>query len=112
VQATTIATSFRNELVATTIEELEPIKGGAKLAIVSCTLPLPVEVLEELVTPKPIPLVILDIGVGVKVTLIDNITNAFEVFKILDMILKDTHVAKGQGPQPVPLVEPIDTTCE
>ncbi len=71
-----------------------------------------VEVLEELVTPKPIPLVILEIGVGAKVTLIDNITHAFEVFKILDMILKDTLVAKGQGSQPVPLVELVDTTCE
>ncbi len=68
--------------------------------------------MEELVTPKPIPLVILEIRVGAKVTLIDNITHAFEVLKILDMILKDTPVAKGQGSQLVPLVEPVDTTCE
>jgi len=37
----TIATSSQNELVVTTIKELEPIRGGAKLAIVFCTLSLP-----------------------------------------------------------------------
>jgi hypothetical protein len=37
----TIATSSQNELVVTTIKELELIQGGAKLAIVFCTLSLP-----------------------------------------------------------------------
>jgi hypothetical protein len=41
-----------------------------------------VEELEELVTPKPVPLVIPKIGVGVKVTLINNVTHASKVFKI------------------------------
>jgi len=94
-QVAAIATSFRSEPIITTIEELEPIKVGAELAIVSCTLSLPTEpakilvvvvniqikALEKHVTPRPIPLVILEIGVGVEVTLIDSITHASEVFK-------------------------------
>jgi hypothetical protein len=46
--------------------------------------------LEKPVTLKPIPLVILEIGVGTWVTLVDNVTHAFEVFKTLDTTLKDT----------------------
>jgi hypothetical protein len=42
-----------------------------------------VEALEELVAPKPIPLVILEIGVGVEVTLNNNISHGFEVLKTL-----------------------------
>jgi hypothetical protein len=34
MQVMTIATSFRNELVVTTIKELEPIQGGTNLTIV------------------------------------------------------------------------------
>jgi hypothetical protein len=50
-----------------------------------------VEALEEPIIPKPIPLIILEIRVSAKVTLIDNITHAFEVFKTLNphMFLKD-----------------------
>jgi hypothetical protein len=48
--------------------------------------------LEKHVIPKPIPLVLLNIGVGAKVTLIDSVTHAFEVLKTLDTILKDTLV--------------------
>jgi hypothetical protein len=33
-----------------------------------------VEALEELITPKPIPLVILEIEIGIEITLIDTIT--------------------------------------
>jgi hypothetical protein len=76
-----------NEHVVTTIKEPEPIRGGAELAIISCTMCLPteyveipivtiniqVEGLEKPTTPKPIPLMILDIRVGAKVTLIDTI---------------------------------------
>jgi hypothetical protein len=40
-----------------------------------------VEGLEEHVTFKPLPLIIPEIGVGVKVTLIDIITHAFKVFR-------------------------------
>ncbi len=107
MQATTIVISFRNELISTT-EELEPIKGGTWLAIVSCALPLPTEpmeilvvvviiqvkTLEKPVTPKLIPLIIPKIGVGVEVTLIDSITHASEVFRILDIVLKDTPITK------------------
>jgi hypothetical protein len=50
--------------------------------------------LEELVTPKPIPLVIPKIGVGAEVTLIDIVTHVFEVFKTLNIIMKDTPIAK------------------
>jgi hypothetical protein len=107
VQATTVVTSSPSELVVTTIENFEPIRGGAKLTIVSCTLPLPtklmevffvvvntrVEALEELVTVKPIPLIILEIGIGEEVTLIDIIAHASEIFKTPNIILKDTFVA-------------------
>ncbi len=71
-----ITTSFRNELVAITIEELDLIWRGAKLAIMFCTLSLPiklvevlvvivsthVEGLEELVTLKLVPFIIPKIG--------------------------------------------------
>jgi hypothetical protein len=84
----------------------ERIKGGVELPIVIYTLPLPikltevpivvfsihVKVLGELVTPKPIPLILPKIKVGVEVTLIDNVTHAFEVLKTLDTILKDTPI--------------------
>jgi hypothetical protein len=53
-----------------------------------------VEGLEEPITPKLVPLFIPKIGVGVEVTLIDTITHAYKVFKTLDAIPKDTHVAK------------------
>jgi hypothetical protein len=46
--------------------------------------------LEELVTPKPIPLVIPETRVGTWVTLINNVTHGSEVLKILDITLKDT----------------------
>jgi hypothetical protein len=68
--------------------------------------------LEKPFTPKPIPLVILKIRVGGEVTLIDNITHAFEVFRSLDIVLKDTFVTKRPKSQPVPLAEPIDITSE
>jgi len=48
--------------------------------------------LEELVTPKPIPLVISEIGVSIWVSLIDNVTHASEVFKIPNTTLKDTPI--------------------
>jgi hypothetical protein len=48
--------------------------------------------LEELVTPKPIPLVIPKIGVGTWVTLINNVTHGSEVLKIPDTTLKDTPI--------------------
>jgi hypothetical protein len=44
--------------------------------------------------------------------LIDIVTHDFEVFKTLNIILKDTFVAKRLGSQPVHLAEPVDTTCE
>ncbi len=91
----TVATSFRNELVVTTTKKLKPIWVGAKLAIVVVVNTL-VEGLKEPVTPKPIPLIIPKIEVGVKVTLIATITHAFKVFKTLDILLKDTPIAEDQ----------------
>jgi hypothetical protein len=44
--------------------------------------------------------------------LIDNITHAFEVFKTLDILLKDTLIIERPRLQSVPLAKPIDTTCE
>jgi hypothetical protein len=68
--------------------------------------------LEELIIPKPIPLVILEIGVGVEVTLIDIVTHTFEVFKTLDIILKDTLIDEKLKSQPIILAKLINTTCE
>jgi hypothetical protein len=68
-----------------------------------------VEVLGELVTLKPIPLVLPEIGTGVKVTLIDNVTHAYEVLRTLDIVLKDTHVMERPYFQPIHLVKPINT---
>jgi hypothetical protein len=51
--------------------------------------------LEKPVTPKPIPLVILKIGVDTKVILIDNITHASGIFLIPNIVLKDTFVVEG-----------------
>jgi hypothetical protein len=100
--------SFWSEHVIIIIEEPKPIKGGVELAIIFCILLLPiklmrvhvvatniqVETLEEPIIPKPIPLVIPNIGVSTKVTLIDIITHAFENFKTQNTILKDTPIAK------------------
>jgi hypothetical protein len=95
MQVAAIPTSSQSKLFVTTAKEHEPISGGTKLAIVSCTLPLPtklmevhvvvvsthVEALEKLVIEKLIPLIIPKIGIGIEVTLIDNITHASEVFR-------------------------------
>jgi len=93
VQSAIMSTSSQNELFVTTTKELEPIRGGAELAIIPYTLPLPiepmeilvvfnieVEVLEEPITPKLVLIVLPKIGIGVKVTLINSVTHAFEVF--------------------------------
>ncbi len=71
-----------------------------------------VKALEKLVTPKRIPLIILEIGVGIEVILIDSITHAFEVFRTLDIVLKDTPIIKTPESQLVALVESIDNIGE
>jgi hypothetical protein len=68
--------------------------------------------LEERVTLKPIPLVIIQIGVGIKVTLINSITHASENFKTLDIVLKDTSITERAKSQLVPLAKHVDTTSE
>ncbi len=68
--------------------------------------------MEELVTPKLVPLVIPKIGVGVEVTLINIITHDFEVFRTLDIALKDTHVDETPRFEPIFLVELVDITSE
>jgi hypothetical protein len=67
-----------------------------------------VEELEIPIIPKPIPLTIPQIGVGTNVTL--NITHAFEVFKIPNIKSKDTLVIEKPKPEPITLVEPVDTS--
>ncbi len=108
MQVAARATSSQNELIVTTSEEPKPIDGGAKLAIVSCTLPLPtklveipivvvntqVEALEKLIIQKLITLIIPNIGIGIEVTLIDNIAHAFEVFKTPNIVLKYIPIIK------------------
>jgi hypothetical protein len=71
-----------------------------------------VKELEELITPKLVPLIIPEIGVGVEITLIDIITRAFEVFKTPDIVLKNTHVVERLGFEYVPLVKHVDTIGE
>jgi hypothetical protein len=44
--------------------------------------------------------------------MIDPITHAFENFQIVDIVLKDTPIAERPRPQPILLVEFVDTTCE
>jgi len=56
--------------------------------------------LEKPVIPKPISLIILEIGEVVEVTWIDIVTHAYEVFKTPN-ILKDTPVAERPRSQPV-----------
>jgi hypothetical protein len=118
--------SFWIEHVIITIEEPKPIRGATKLAIISCTLPLPIKLveihvinvktqvktLEEPVIPKPIPFVIPNIGVSTKVTLIDTVTHASKVFKTPNTILKDTPIVKKPGFQLVNLIERVDTRGE
>jgi hypothetical protein len=68
--------------------------------------------LEEPIIPKPIPLSILEIVIRVKVILIDTITHAFEVFRTLDIVLKDTLVVERPRSKPIPLVELVNTIGE
>jgi hypothetical protein len=44
--------------------------------------------------------------------LIDSVTHAFEVFKTLDIVLKDTPTMEKSDSRPVHLVELVNTTCE
>jgi hypothetical protein len=44
--------------------------------------------------------------------LIDTIKHAYEVFKTPNIILRDTPVDGRLGLKLVPLVEPLNTTCE
>jgi hypothetical protein len=57
-------------------------------------------------------LIILKIGVGVEVTLIDIVTHAHEFFKTPNTLLKDTLVTKRPRFQLIALVELVDTTSE
>jgi hypothetical protein len=108
------------------MKEPIPIKGGTKITTVFCTLFLPtklvevfvvvvsiqVEELEEHISPKLVPLSIPQIGVGIKITLINIIMHASKVFKILDTMLKDTSINEKLELELVPLVELVDTTCD
>jgi hypothetical protein len=104
MQPTSIVTSSQSEPFVTTTEKPKPIRGGIELAIVFFTLPLPKELMEilvvviniqeELITPKPIPLVLLEIGIGANVILITSISHASKVFRTPNIILKDTLVTK------------------
>ncbi len=68
--------------------------------------------MEEHVTPKHVPFILLEIGVGTKVMLIDNVTHAFEVFRTPDIVLKDTPIMERPYPHPIALVELVDTIGE
>ncbi len=64
--------------------------------------------MEEPTTPRSIPLVIPKIKIGIKVTLINSITHASEVFSTIDIILKDTLVTEISESQLVFLAELVD----
>jgi hypothetical protein len=86
--------SFQSVFVVITKGETKSIKRGVELTTISYTLSLPtkfveifvvvvstkVEELEKHIIPKFVPLIILEIGVGSEVTLIDIVTHAFEKF--------------------------------
>ncbi len=126
VQTITVDTNSQNEPIITTTKEPEPIKGGVELTIVYCILSLriefvevfvvvvniQVEELEEPITPKPIPLTIPKIRVGVEVTLINIVTHAFKVFRTPNIVLKDTPIVEKPRFESIPLAEPIDTIGE
>jgi hypothetical protein len=107
------------------VQKLALIKGGAELASVSCTLFLPefmeihvvvvntqVGELEKPITPKPIPLTILEIRLGREVTLINTITHASKIFRTRNILLKDTLVDERPKLELVLLAEPVDITRE
>ncbi len=48
--------------------------------------------MEEPVTPKLIPLIILDIGLNTRVTLINNVTHASKVCKTVNTTPTDTPI--------------------
>jgi hypothetical protein len=54
--------------------------------------------LEEPAILKLVPLTLLEIGVGIEVTLIDSVIHAFKVFKNSDTILKNTLIMERPGP--------------
>ncbi len=68
--------------------------------------------MEEPITPKPIPLTIPKIRVGVEVTLINIVTHAFKVFRTPNIVLKDTPIVEKPRFESIPLAEPIDTIGE
>jgi hypothetical protein len=84
MQLTSTTMGFQSKPIVTTMEKPSLIKGGAKIATIFYTLPLPtknvevliivvstqVEELEEFITPKLVSLVVLEIRVGVEVILI------------------------------------------
>lgn len=69
-----------------------------------------VEVLEEPITPKLVLIVLPKIGIGVKVTLIDSVTHAFEVFSFGYNTKIYTYY--GETISSYHLVAPTDNTCE
>jgi hypothetical protein len=71
-----------------------------------------VEALEEPIIPKPVTLIISEIGVNVEVILINNIAHAFEVFKHLYEVLKDTPIVEGPGFELIHLAKLVDTIGE
>jgi hypothetical protein len=120
-----MAISFWSKPIVTTNEELEPIKGRTELAIVPYTLFLPIEpmemhvvfsthvkVLEEPITPKPVPLILPEIRVGIEVMLIDNVIHASKVLRTPDIVLKETPVMERPNHHPILLVELVDTIGE
>jgi len=68
--------------------------------------------LEDSIIPKPIPLIIPKIVIRVKVIFIDTVTHAFEVFRTLDIVLKDTLVVEWPRSKYIPLVELVNTIGE
>jgi hypothetical protein len=62
------------------------------------------------ITPKFVPLAVPQIGVSVKIIMIDTALHAFEIFRTPKKVLKDTHVIEKPKLEPSTLVEHADVS--
>jgi hypothetical protein len=106
MQPLLVAMNSQDEPVAMTTKIPTHMKGGTKVVITSYILSLlptkPIEApyivvsvkvanLQIPLTPKPVPLSIPHVGVGVKVIMIDTTLHASKVFRTPKVVLKDTY---------------------
>lgn len=110
---------IQNELIVTTLEMPTLMRKGSSSINILCILPIlpiipivahviiastQVKDLEIHVTLKAIPLVLFQIRVGAKVTMINIALHALKVFITPITILKDTHVVGKPKQEPSTLM--------